>query len=231
MIANKLVNEYIITKEHLDCEVSVFLHPDELLSRCEKEVFDIYVLDIVMPMISGLELGKNIRQHQQSAQIIYTTTEPSFALDAYCVNPLHYLLKPIEKELLFGTLDLAFSKVNCPPESTVTIKTREGIVTLFLGNILCCEYCHRSAKYILVNGEILQTTTLHGSFSEHIFPLLKDKRMLLPHNSYVVNMNYVEKLTREGIRLRGGIVAPISIKQFATVRDTYLDFMFDRENR
>ena len=59
-----------------------------LLTACEAETFHIFLLDMVMPMISGLELGRGIRRMNTDAQIIYITTEPGFALDAYSVNPL-----------------------------------------------------------------------------------------------------------------------------------------------
>ena len=108
-----IISEYI--KEYLtihpwEAEMKKFAHPDTLLTAIETESFHLYILDIVMPMVSGLELGQSIRRLDREAQIIYATTEPQFALQAYAASPINYLIKPIEKQQLFDTLTLAISK-------------------------------------------------------------------------------------------------------------------------
>ncbi len=92
----EVISEYIT--EYLDAHtveagVKEFSHPDKLLTTIETESFHFYILDIVMPMVSGLELGKAIRRFDRNAQIIYTTTEPQFALQAYAASPINYLVK------------------------------------------------------------------------------------------------------------------------------------------
>ena len=52
-----LTNQYI-SAESLDAEVTKFSHPDALLLAIGAESFHLYILDIVMPMVNGLELGK-----------------------------------------------------------------------------------------------------------------------------------------------------------------------------
>lgn len=227
-LISDLAYEYINTHS-LDADIRQFLHPDALLVVCETESFHIYLLDIVMPMVSGLELGQSIRRLSQEAQIIYTTTEPGFALDAYAVNPLHYLIKPINKQELFHALELAASKVDYGKEATITVKTKDGLRTLSVGGIICCEYCRHTVIYTLLGGEQVETTTISGSFSEHIVPVLKDKRFLQPHASFAVNMNWVKKLTREGFLLRHGVFVPVSARQFTAVRNAYLDYRLGTE--
>ena len=198
-----ITQEYIETQK-LSADVRQFSHPDALLNACETEIFHIYLLDMVMPMVSGLEVGRSIRRISREAQIIYITTEPGYALDAYAVNPLHYLVKPVQKEALFSALELAVSKADFGDEAAVTVKTRDGLRTLAAGQIACCEYKSHAARYTLLGGEQVETTTFSVSFAEHIMPLLRDARFLSPHVSFAINMSRVEKLTREGFMLREG---------------------------
>lgn len=228
----KVINEYIT--EYLDihtveAEMKEFSHPDQLLTTIETESFHLYLLDIVMPMVSGLELGQSIRRISREAQIIYITTEPGYALDAYAVNPLHYLIKPVQKQALFSALELALFKVDFGREMTVTVKIKEGLRTLSAGQIACCEYKNHAARYTLIGGERVETTTLVCGFAEHIEPLLRDARFLSPHVSFLLNMNRVEKLTREGFYLREGGFVPVSARQYAAVRNVYLNYRFSRE--
>ena len=218
-----LTNEYL-TRRNLDAEVREFSHPDTLLTACETHNFHIFLLDMVMPMVSGLELGRSIRRTSTDAQIIYITAESGFALDAYAVHPLHYLLKPVDQEVLFAALDLAAEKVDFGEELIVTVKTRDGLRTLTTDAIACCEYSRHTVAYTLVSGERVETVTIPGKFSDYIAPLLQDRRFLQPHAAFALNMSRVERLNKEGFTLRGGAFVPVSGKQFAAVREAYLNY-------
>lgn len=229
-IINKYITEYIDTHA-MEAEIKEFTHPDELLTTIETESFHLYLLDIVMPMVSGMDLGQSIRRTSREAQIIYITTEPGYALDAYAVNPLHYLLKPVEKQVLFSAVELAFSKADFGKEITVTVKIKAGLRTLSAGQIVYCEYKNHTARYTLIGGEHVETTTLACSFAEHIAPLLRDVRFLSPHVSFALNMSRVEKLVREGFYLRGGGFVPVSARQYAAVRNAYLNYRLGKEGK
>ena len=208
----------------IDAAVLAFNHPDALLTACETETFHIFLLDMVMPMMSGLELGRSIRRLSTDAQIIYITAEPGFALDAYSVNPLHYLLKPVDPEALFAALRLAAGKAAFGQETAVTVKTRDGLRTLIADAVVCCEYARHTVIYTLKSGERVVTLTISRSFAEHIAPLLRDRRFIQPHAAYAVNMSCAERLSKDGFQMRGGARVPVSGKQFAAVRNAYMSY-------
>lgn len=218
-----LVKEYSITNCP-NAEIAAFSHPDALLTACEKRSFHIFLLDMVMPMVNGLELGREIRRTSTDAQIIYITTEPGFALDAYAVNPLHYLLKPVDKARLFAALDLAAEKMDHGEELTITIKTKNGLRTISTDMIALCEYKRHAVLYTLINSETIETTTIPDSFAEHIAPLLRDKRFIQPHAAFAVNMSLVERLDKSGFTLKGGAFVPVSGKQYTAVRNAYMSY-------
>lgn len=222
------INEYI-TNNTLDAQVLQFTHPDALLTVCEVERFHIYILDIVMPLINGIEVGKEIRKLDREAQIIYASTERSFALEAFSVNPMNYLLKPVDKEKLFETLEFAVTKSNTDDEHIVTLKTSEGLRVVKLSSIICCEYLKHTVQYTLMGGELVTTLTIKESFLDHIEPLLSDTRFLQPHTSFVVNMSRVETFSKNGFVMRGGIMISIPAKQYPFVRDTYMDYLLQKE--
>ncbi|MDD3164423.1 MAG: LytTR family DNA-binding domain-containing protein [Oscillospiraceae bacterium] len=215
----------VFTASHCpNASITAFSHPDALASACESQPFHIYLLDMVMPMLSGLDLGRSIRRVSTDAQIIYITTEPGYALDAYAVNPLHYLLKPVKREALFAALALAVEKADFANECLLTLKTHDGVRTIATEKVVCCECRRHTAVYTLIGGETVQTATLSGSFADHIAPLLADRRFLSPHVSFAVNMSQVERLVKEGFFLRGGAFVPVSGKQYTAVRNAYLRY-------
>lgn len=218
-----LAKEYLSSRA-IAGTVRAFCHPDALLQSCEADVFQIYLLDMVMPMLSGLELGRSIRRRSTDAQIIFITTEPGFALDAYAVNPLHYLLKPVRSDALFSALELAVKKVKDGAETAVTIRTKDGLRTLFASEIVCCEYVRHSVIYTLTGGGRTETLSLRESFAEHIAPLLRDRRFLQPHAAFAANMGHAERLDKAGFTMRGGAFVPVSGKLYAAVRDAYIKY-------
>ncbi len=218
-----LTNEYLAGRS-INADIRTFAHPDTLLTACRAQTFHIFLLDMVMPMISGLELGRSIRRTSTDAQIIYITTEPGFALDAYSVNPLHYLLKPVDKEPLFDVLELAARKVGFGEETIITVKTRDGLRTLSADVVACCEYVRHTVIYTLVDGEQIETLTISGSFAEHGATLLRDRRFIQPHAAFIVNMSCAERLSKDGFTLKGGASVPVSGKQFSSVRNAYMSY-------
>ncbi|MEA4823695.1 MAG: LytTR family transcriptional regulator DNA-binding domain-containing protein [Clostridiaceae bacterium] len=182
-------------------------------------------------MVNGLELGKEIRRFDREAQIIYATTEPQFALRAYVASPINYLIKPIEKQQLFDTLTLAISKADLAEEQTLTVKTADSLRVIKLSDIACCEYRSHAVNFNLTNGEEVLSRTIRVNYSEYISPILKDRRFLQCHISYVVNMRWVERFAKDSFTLCGGILVPIAAKQYPAVRDAYMDYLMAKDGQ
>ncbi|WP_312613347.1 LytTR family DNA-binding domain-containing protein [Oscillibacter sp.] len=221
------LTEYLGTYT-LEAEMKKFSHPDALLTAIEVESFHLYILDIVMPMVNGLKLGKEIRRLDREAQIIYATTEPQFALQAYAASPINYLVKPINKKQLFDTLTLAISKADLEEEQTITVKTTDSLRVIKLSEIVCCEYRNHAVIFSLKNGEELMSRTVRESFLEYCAPILRDRHFLQCHSSFVVNMRRVERFAKDSFVLYGEKVVPIAAKQYAAVRDAYMDYLMEK---
>jgi two-component system LytT family response regulator len=76
-------------------------HAIELLAAHQ---FDIVFLDIQMPSKTGLEVAKHVPKH---SAIVFVTAYDEFAIDAFTVNAIDYLLKPLEDDRFSQALDKA----------------------------------------------------------------------------------------------------------------------------
>lgn len=77
----------------------------ELASAAANETFQIYLLDVLMPVLNGIDLAREIRLMDKAADILFLTSSPEFAVESYMVKASNYLLKPVQKEILFQALD------------------------------------------------------------------------------------------------------------------------------
>ena len=84
------------TDNNTSFTVKYFNSSVELASTAGFEKFDIYFLDIIMPVMDGLALAREIRTFDKSAPIIFLTSSKEFAVDSYTVKAFNYLVKPIQ---------------------------------------------------------------------------------------------------------------------------------------
>lgn len=82
-----------------------FTNPFEALSMVEKLQPDVVFVDIEMPGMSGLELAEKIYSGKNNAEIVFVTAYDHYAIDAFRVNALDYLLKPLKIEQLKETIN------------------------------------------------------------------------------------------------------------------------------
>lgn len=73
---------------------------------CEGACFDIVFLDIELPKISGIDIGKKIRDemHDETTKIVYISGKDSYAMGLFDVRPLNFLIKPIKINFALGYL-------------------------------------------------------------------------------------------------------------------------------
>lgn len=207
-------------------EIKVFEHPDALICECEKFRPHIYILDIVMPMVNGIQAARELRWNQPEAQIIFATSEKSFALESFDVNPINYILKPVKKEKLFETLAFAMKLISQEEEKTVTIKVKGGYSTMRLDDIMYIDYRNHVVSYHLLSGETISTSTLRIGFAEYLRQNHDGEDFVQCHESFVVNIRSIDKLTKTDIMVRNQEILPVAKSRYAQVAEKYMNYRF-----
>ena len=223
------MNQYVqqfCQERMLQAEIKVFDHPDDLILTCEKLRPHIYILDIVMPMVNGIQAARELRWNQPDAQIIFATSEESFALESFDVNPVNYILKPIKGEKLFETLDLAIKRIHLEEENAVTIKVKGGYHTLHLGDIMYLDYRNHVVSYHLLSGETISTSTLRIGFAKYLMQNHEEDDIVLCHESVAVNIKSIDKLTKTDIMVRNREILPVAKSRYAQVSEKYMNYRF-----
>lgn len=89
------------------CDLTLASSGREALDHAEKERFDLYITDLIMPGMDGIQFIRKLRKFHPDAGVIVVsqTEEIDVAVGAFRQNPLEFLRKPIKKNLLLNTID------------------------------------------------------------------------------------------------------------------------------
>lgn len=82
-----------------------------LFHYAEESDYDILLLDIEMGAMDGVTMAKQLRQNNDTVQIIFITGYSDYISEGYEVAALHYLIKPVKEEKLCSVLDRAAEKL------------------------------------------------------------------------------------------------------------------------
>lgn len=186
-----LVQRYFQARPSVSGQVETFPGGGELLARMqESRGFDIYILDILMPGLSGIDAARKLRQLGDGGEIIYITNSNDFAADSYEVRAFSYLLKPVDENKLFEVLDGAVDKLERRRNSAVLVNTADGVVRIRLEHIRYVERFGRFMRYYCING-VVDSQSIRAPFKEMAASLLSDRRFYLCGASYVLNLQHV----------------------------------------
>ena len=142
--------------------VKVYNDPFLLLKDAPDLEFDVCILDIEMPGISGLEVAKALK----GKPVIFTTAYKEYAADAFDLEAIDYIKKPIQKERLEKAIQKACDLLLKPTTEKLfaTFNTNKGKMLLFFKDVFLitiAESDKRDKLIYLENGDnvILKNTS------------------------------------------------------------------------
>lgn len=86
-------------------DVALATRGEDLLARHAASRADIILLDMIMPLVNGMDTARELRQSDTAVRLVFLTSSPEFALESYEVRAFDYLLKPVAYERLAQLLD------------------------------------------------------------------------------------------------------------------------------
>lgn len=225
----KLINDYIVNRGIVG-ETVCFSSPEEALRFSEDKPSDsaaVYLLDVVMPEVDGIELGRKIRERDAGSAVIYISTSREYALDAFEVHAFSYLIKPFSREKLFSELDGCLGRSSAAAQ-IVSVKTAGGIVSVDAADIIAVEYYAHRLTFHMKNGKKLDTLYQRQPFYVQAEELIKTGCFLRVSASYLVNFRNIRGLKTDEFVMCDGSRYKITRKYIAARRQ-YIDGEMSRE--
>lgn len=214
-----------------DVALSVFSRGSALLEETAKTGgFDLYILDVLMPEINGIQLGMRLRQMGDTGKIVFLTSSPDYALDAFRAMATDYLLKPVTQESISAVLDRILPAVSAQKSKSLILRTKESAIHIDFDTLLYTELVKKTVVYHLVGGREVESMSIRSTFSEAMQELLRDSRFALCGSGRMVNLHHISELNSEYLVFKTGETLHIGKRASRVLRSAWYDFWFEGEN-
>ncbi|KNZ41250.1 LytR/AlgR family response regulator transcription factor [Acetobacterium bakii] len=209
----------------------VFNNPILAAETVPQEKYDLYLLDIVMPNMTGIQLAETIRANDNSGIIVFLTSSPEYHAEAFSLEALQYLQKPVNQSAFFRVLGRSLTYISRQRSAAyVTIQTRTGIYTLTPELIIYVESNRHILTFFIDNA--LPVKTLSGSLSlEKLMGILNDSSFYAPYKGYIINFEHVNSMDKHGFTMSNQTTVPISERQYSKIRKDYSDYLLKTSER
>lgn len=185
--ATTAIEDLILAYNNCHIKYDVYNDSERLLKSLESErkFYDLFLLDIDMPKLDGVNLAKNIRNIDLHSYIVFLTSHKEYMAEVFKYHTFDYLLKPITQSSLYSTIDkiqtlmsLSKFRFNFLSKGIEYSLEKEEIM-----------YFEKKGRYAIIHEKtglsfqiIITTKDLLNRLDEHFVQV---------HTSFIVNINYI----------------------------------------
>lgn len=195
---------------HEQVLISSHNNPFSLMTYIIDEVkgeIDLVILDIRLKDQDGISVAKTILNYSGNIKIIFITRYLERVKDIFQVNPLYFLTKPVELKYLKDALYKAIDTLEEESTNTLMIRQKSGSKKIHVFKIRDIYYIESDMRLIHVH-EASAAKSLYMKLDEIERDLTEN--FVRCHQSYIVNMDKVMKVSNESVVLFNGANIPIS---------------------
>lgn len=213
--------------------IKTFTAPLEALEEIPELRPDVLFVDVEMPRMNGFELVERLQN--KGIKTIFVTAYNEYALKAFRVAAVDYLLKPIDSDELKEAVQKVYDSQEHPESGIqellqfmkaqqglkkVSISTDKGIYFLEPEEIIYCTSDGSYCELHLMDGSKLVSSKALGEFEK----ILSEKGFFRIHHSSLINVHHLRKFSKND----GGFVEMVNGAELAVSRrkkDEFLDFL------
>lgn len=216
------INKFLIFNSQ-DTILDAFSAEELVYEYKNSNFFDIIFLDVEMQKISGIDAAETIRKIDSSAIIIFISNFPHYVFDAFRVEALHFLVKPVSeadfKKVFIRALH-KYKRIN----STVTLKWQNERYVVKINTI---KYIEGYKRHITVYTDEGIYETL-GKIPE-MLKLLEPHGFIRTHQGFIVNMDYIKRFDQTDVVLFDGTKVMLSVRKRAEALQTFDNYLKNRK--
>lgn len=204
----------------ISAEVTGFTSGKELLKAIDTVPFQIVLLDIDMPEMDGIEVGKRLRNKNETVEIVYVSECENRVFESFSVFPLGFVRKSNFLNDIADIVRLYIRKYAKKQKADqLKFTTRNSVQVVKRKQIRYIEGCG-NYQLVYINGQPdpLEIKMTMDKLEEMTEPL----GFIRIHKGYLVNYLYIQRIQSNQVTMKGDTVLPVGRSKTKEVKSKYL---------
>lgn len=206
-------------REGIEVRIDTYAAGRELLESGRE--YDLYLLDVLMPGMSGIDAAQALAEDKDHPVVVFITSSLESAVEGYRVEAAGFILKPVEEESFWSTMERVVRRRLGVKKAVLSLVHNRVNVELPLERLAWFENRLHRVFVKLTDGEVL---SVNQKLSELQLVLEPHSQFLRCHQSYLVNLDYVDKLEDSCFYMRDGQMIPISRNFYKQSKNAYYHY-------
>lgn len=200
--------------------VSDFSSAEELIEHYKNGGhFDILFIDIEMKGINGIEAAEIIRALSPRTIIIFVSSHSDYIFDAFRIEALHFLVKPVKDREFNEVFHRALNKYRAV-NASIVLKWESTRNKIQIDKISFVEGYRRHLTVHTATGQYEAV----GKISE-MQEILSPHGFVRVHQGFIVNMHYIKSFKTDEVELTDGTIVPVSVRKRQDALKNYDNFI------
>ena len=214
--------ELVVKLQHLaadmgiSCTVNSYRGARTLLEAAKENAFDAVFLETEIGGTGGIEVARKLRFYCEDTEIVFVTSKEEYALAAYAVFPLGYLLKRAERKRLYPILArLMRKRKDVGP--TIRCMTADGGEALIPRDELLYVEVIGNRLFFHGKREVVEGI---GSLSG-VEAALPEQLFYRSHRNFIVNLQFVQKIGHYYFGMQNGEKVAVAKNRYTEAREVF----------
>lgn len=208
-------------------DICRFSKGEKLLEDYEKAIFHILILDIEMEGLSGMETAREIRKTDENVIIIFATSFDNYALGAFEVNALNYLVKPVDYVKLKKVMSTATAATDFMRDQIsarkryLEVKVKNTGVHIEIAKI---KYIEKKRNTCIIHT----TDNAYACYETlaQLYDKLDVNKFCYVHQGYIVNFDMILEVGKTMVVLADYMEVPVSRKYYKGLKERFIEQIY-----
>ena len=224
-ILDRLKECFVRLEVQTDIETQVDYYTDgrNLIQayQADHSKYDIILLDMEMPLISGMQVAEQMRRINREVIIIFLTSYPEYMQQSFRVQPFQYLMKQLETDSFIKEIQNAMNYLRTDHHK-ILLHTEQGELLQSIDQILYIEKPKEQDKLCvhMTRDNYIVKNTL-----QELEGLLVDKDFIRVSRTHLVNLSSVWRLEKKEIHLENGECISVSRRKVKELQEQFTKYL------
>lgn len=199
-----------------------FCEGQAFLDAAQKQPhFSAAFIDIYLPKENGMDIAARLREIAPDTEIIFTTTSTEHAVDAFAINAVHYIVKPVTTEDIKEAFMRMMQKRKI--RTSISLKVDKGNMLVYTDEIATAQSQNHHMDVFLKNGNKIDANIK----CSELLSLLGENFIQI-QRGYIVNMDFIKKMSPNSCILQDDKTLLLSRKDKREICNSYNDYVYRR---